>query len=170
MNSGFSGAGLVGVRGFTMVELIVVMVIVSILAVTAVPALTGSVGMRDLAWHDAALGALRHARATALAHRRVVCLTFSGNTVSLTMASANPAVSCDATPATVDGGGVFASSANSAATTTVKQAGVAYAGALYFQPDGRVTTNLAGTSAGQWTITMTAAEVVVVDGVTGYAR
>ncbi len=170
MSRGCSGAFLAGVRGFTMVELIVVMVIVSILAVTAVPALTGSVGMRDLAWHDATLGALRHARATALAHRRVVCVAFSGNTVSLTMASANPAVSCDATPATVDGSSVFASSGNSSATTIVKLAGVAYAGALHFQPDGRVTTNLAGTSTGQWTITMTAADVVVVDGVTGYAH
>jgi len=159
-----------GQAGFTMIELIVVMVLVSVLAVSALPALTGSVGMRDQAWHDAALGALRHARSTAMAHRRVVCLSFSGNAVSLTMASSNPAASCDQTPATPNGSAVFASSDNSAATTTVLQAGVAYAGALYFQPDGRVTTNLAGTSVGQWTIAMTSADTVVVDGVTGYAR
>ncbi len=89
-----------------LIELIELMVLVSVLAVSALPALTGSVGMRDVAWHDAALGALRHARSTAMAHRRVVCLSvclsFSGNAVSLTMASSNPAVSCDLTLASLE--------------------------------------------------------------------
>jgi len=100
----------------------------------------------------------------------VVCLTFSANTVSLAIATANPAVSCNASLVGPDGTATFASSANSSATTVVQQGGVAYNSAIYFQPDGRVTTDLGGGNVGQWTIAMTGATTVVLEGITGYAR
>lgn len=156
--------------GYTMLELVVVMVLVAVLAATAMPSFTAAVGMRDQAWHDAALSAVRLARATAMSHRRVVCLTFSANTVSLAIATANPAVNCNASLVGPDGTATFASSANSSATTVVQQGGVAYNSAIYFQPDGRVTTDLSGGNVGQWTIAMTGATTVVLEGITGYAR
>jgi MSHA pilin protein MshC len=159
-----------GAPGFTTIELIVVLIVVSILAVTALPQLTASMGMRDQAWHDAALSALRQARAIAVSHRRVVCLSFSGNTVSLGIATANPPVSCNASLPNPGGGSTFAASANSQASTTVTQGGAGYSTPLYFQPDGRVCTDLAGVSTGQWRIAMTGANPIVLDGVTGYAR
>jgi MSHA pilin protein MshC len=159
-----------GPSGFTTIELIVVMIVVSILAVTALPQLTASIGMRDQAWHDGALSALRQARAIAVSHRRVVCLSFSGNSVALSIATSHPPASCNASLPNPGGGSSFAASANTQASTTVTQNGAAYSTPLYFQPDGRVSTDLAGGSTGQWSITMTGASTIVVDGVTGYAR
>ncbi|WP_367183594.1 Tfp pilus assembly protein FimT/FimU [Aquabacterium sp.] len=158
-------------RGFTMVELIVTLVIVAALAATAVPVLTGGTGMRDQAWRDAALSAMRHARSIATSHRRVVCAAFSASTITLTMAKRNPSTACDAPLASPDGKSVFAATSNTSATTVVTVvSGAAYGGAFYFQPDGRITTNFAGTATGQWRVVMTGAEDIAIDGVTGYAR
>lgn len=158
-------------HGFTMVELIVTMVIVAALAATAVPVLTGGVGMRDQAWRDAALSALRHAKGIATSHRRVVCASFTGNAVTLTMARSNPASACNTALASPDGAAVFASSKNSAAATSVTLvSGSAFNGTFHFQPDGRITTNFAGSSTGQWRVVLTGADDIAIDGVTGHVR
>lgn len=159
-----------GATGFTVIELIVVLIVVSILAVTALPQLMGATGMRDQAWHDEAVSALRQARAIAVSHRRVVCLSFTANSVALRIATSHPPVSCNASLPGPGGGSTFAESANGQATTTVTQGGASYSAPLYFQPDGRVSTDLAGTSTGQWSIAVTGASTIVVDGVTGHAR
>jgi MSHA pilin protein MshC len=159
-----------GSRGFTTIELVVVMIVASILAVTALPQFTTAIGMRDQAWHDEAVSALRQARAIAVSHRRVVCLSVSANSVTLSIATSNPAASCNASLSGPDGSSTYAASANTSASTTVTQGGASYSAPLYFQPDGRVSTDLAGSTTGQWSITMTGASTIVVDGVTGYAR
>ncbi|MBT9610439.1 MSHA pilin protein MshC [Aquabacterium commune] len=158
-------------RGFTMVELIVTLLIVAALAATAVPVLTGGIGMRDQAWRDGALSALRHARNIATSHRRVVCASFNGNAITLTMAKRNPATACDAPLASPDGKAVFASSNNSEATTAVTLvSGSAFAGTFHFQPDSRITTDFAGTATGQWRVVLTGADDIAIDGVTGHVR
>jgi hypothetical protein len=87
------------------------------------------------------LSTVRYAQKSAVAHRRVVCATVSATSITLTIATVSPAVSCDASLKGMDGSAVFASTGNSGAGTSVSPAGV-----LYFQPDGRVTTNLAGST------------------------
>lgn len=160
-----------GRSGFTMVELIVTLVIMAALAATAVPVLTGGTSMRDQAWRDAALSAMRHARGIATSHRRVVCVAFSGSSVTLTMAKRNPSTACDSPLPGPDGNALFAASGNASSTTTVVLvSGSACGGTFYFQPDGRITTDFAGTATGQWRLTMTGAEDIAIDGVTSHVR
>jgi len=168
------------VRGFTMVEMIVVLILVGVLSASAVPLMSNATGMRDQAWHDAALSALRFARATAVSHRRVVCATFTNSSVSLTIALLRTSPSCAGTLLGPEGSAVFDSSRNASATTTLsysdRDAGTSsslgQAATLYFQPDGRVTSSFSGamtTRNWAWTIVPSSAEAITLEGAAGYA-
>jgi len=148
-----------------MVELIVIMVIGGILAAYAVPKMTAAINMRQDTWRDEIVSALRYAQKGAVARRRLTCVTITTTTVSITAAAANPAVTCTAAMAGLDGNAVFATAAHSDAATAV-----APSGTIYFQPDGRVTTDGAGATAANRTITMLGASNVVVYGETGYVE
>ena len=100
-------------HGYTVVELVVVMSLVAILAASVLPKFTSATGMRDQAWHDEVLAAARMARSTATSHRRVVCLSFSGSSVSLTIDHLNPGTGCTTSVSSPTGSAVFASSDNS---------------------------------------------------------
>ena len=133
--------------GFTLTELIVIMILVGILAVSVMPKLQGAVSLRDDAWRDGVLSAVRYAQKTAVSHRRLVCMSVADTTVTLSIAQANPASSCDASLTGPTGSATFVTSDNPAMLTSVSPAGV-----LYFQPDGRVTTDGAGATASNRTI------------------
>lgn len=154
-------------RGFTMNELVMVLVIGGILAAYVVPRLGTFMGVRDGAWRDSLASSMRMAQKFAVGHRRLVCANITNTTVSLRIATANPATACDTDLPGPDGSSVFARAGNNNATTVVS-AGGAPASGLFFQPDGRVTTDGAGTNAVDWTITSTAAAPIAIFGETGH--
>jgi MSHA pilin protein MshC len=153
-------------RGFTMVEMILVVTLVGVVGVFVVPKLQSALGMRDGAWHDEVLSTMRYAQKSSVAHRRLVCASVSATSITLTIATVNPASACGATSLTgMNGSAVFASSSNSSAATAVSPAGV-----IYFQPDGRVTTDGAGLNSATRTISMSGADSVTVNGETGHVE
>lgn len=151
-------------RGFTMVELIAVMVLVGVLAVVAAPRLDSALALRGSAWRDQVLAAALQARSLATGHRRLVCLTVATGEVRLAIASANPATSCDATLAGPDGDARWAVDAHALAVT------VSPAGTLYVQPDGRITSDGAGTAAVNASIAIAGEAALQITGETGHVR
>jgi prepilin-type N-terminal cleavage/methylation domain-containing protein len=151
--------------GFTMTELVIVIVLAGILAAYALPKMTSALGARDDAWHDALQSSLRMAQKGAVARRRLTCVTITSTAVTISSATTNPATSCTTTIPGPDGSSNFATSANSSAGTAVSPAGT-----IYFQPDGRVTTDGAGTTSANRTITMSNAASITVYGETGYVE
>jgi MSHA pilin protein MshC len=110
------------------------------------------------------VAALRHARSTAISHRRLVCATVASGSVQLAIATAHGATTCTAALAAPDGGAAWAADAAAIATT------VSPAGALYFQPSGRVTVDGAGIAAGTRTIAVTGEAAITVIGETGHVQ
>lgn len=149
--------------GFTMIELVVVMLVASVLAVVALPRLDGALANADTAWREQVIGALRTARGTAQGHRRLVCVTVAGGSVTLGIASAQPASSCDATLRGPDGDSRWAWSSRAPATA-------ASPATLYFQSDGRVTSDGAGGTPVDATITIAGQTAISVVGDTGHVE
>ena len=151
-------------RGFTLPELIVVILLVGILSVTAMPKLQAALNVRDDGWRDQIVASLRHAQKVAASHRRLVCADISATSVTLSIASANPASGCNLPLPGVDGQALAAASNGGAA------AGIAPRGTLYFQPSGRVSTDAAGTSTAIRTITIDGQADIVLVGETGHVE
>jgi prepilin-type N-terminal cleavage/methylation domain-containing protein len=152
------------VRGFTMVELLVVIVMLGVLAAVVMPKMDSALGLRSDAARDEVLSALRYAGQTALSHRRLVCADVSATAVTLRIASTRPASACNSALVGPDGGSAFTANAGNAALA------VAPAGTLYFQPDGRVTTDGAGANAAARTVTVAGTPDITVTGETGLVR
>ena len=153
-----------GTRGFTVVELIAVMIVAAALAVVVMPRLGGALSMRHDAWRDTVLAALRTAQATSHGHRRLVCVDFTSTTVSLRLATLNPASACDAVLPGPDGASVWARDAAAGSTS------VSPAGTLYFQPDGRVSSDGAGTTLVDRSIVVSGSAAITLSAETGHAR
>jgi len=152
-------------RGFTLPELIAVMMMVGVLAAVALPKLQVGTELRGDTWRDEVVAALRHARHTAVSHRRLVCASI-GSTVTLTIAPANPATSCSAALSGPDGGTAYTTAPSGVSAT------VAPVGLLYFQPDGRITSDGAGSTATDRSVTVSGASLgaITVVGETGHVR
>jgi MSHA pilin protein MshC len=151
-------------RGFTMAELIIVIVIIGILAVVAGPKIQGILGSQDDAWREQAMTALRQAQKTAVASRRLVCAVVATGSVTLSIAAANPATTCSSTLAGLDGSGSATSSRSTAATTVSPQA------TLFFQPNGQVSTDGAGSAVANFTVSIATETAISVVGATGYVH
>lgn len=80
-------AGALGVRGFTLIELVMVIVLVGVLAVYAVPRMLNSSDLNARGFHDSTLAYLRYAQKTAIAQRRTVCVGFTNSTAALRIAN-----------------------------------------------------------------------------------
>ena len=77
-------------RGFTLIELILVMVLLSVLSVFVLP----SINTQDFAsrgFRDETTAALRYAQKTAVAQRRMVCVTVQSTGLQLQIDAATPA-------------------------------------------------------------------------------
>jgi MSHA pilin protein MshC len=152
--------------GFTLPELITVMVVIGILSAVALPrmmdnrVLTGSVFRADV------VSALRYAQKSAVSHRRLVCATFTTpTTVTLTIASANPAGACNTALSAPDG------SPYKSKDASIQASGYPAGGVLYFQTVGTITSDGAGTTVFSGNIAVTGqAAPVRVDGATGYVE
>jgi hypothetical protein len=129
------------------------------------PRLTALSGLRGDVWRDEILAALREARATAIGHRRLVCVDINAASIALRIAGANPASSCTAALQGPDGDSVYARSADAALATTVSPAGT-----LYFQPSGQVSSDGAGQTPLNRSIAITDLAPIVVVGLTGYVH
>lgn len=148
-----------------MPELVIVLVVLGVLAAVVVPKLDSAMSFQREAWRDQVLSALTHARSTAVAHRRLVCATVAAGSVTLTMAPANPATSCSASVPSPSGAAAFASTGDTGVNTSVSPAGV-----IYFQPDGRITTDAAGTTPATRTVSMTGLADITLYGETGHVE
>lgn len=153
------------IRGFTLVELITVLVVLGVLAVAVLPRLNDVSDIQAMGFHDEVVSALRHAQKTAVSHRRLVCASFGSGTVTLTVASTNPASGCGA--ATLNGpkgGSAYATSPDPSAVS----ASATPAGPIYFQPSGKIT-NAAGTATDYLvTVSGLTGNTITLVGNTGY--
>ena len=150
--------------GFTLIELIAILILVGVLAVVALPKFDTAISLRNDTARDEALAALRYAGQTALSHRRLVCADVSATAVTLRIATTRPASACDAALSGPDGGTTFTSNPGSASFT------LSPAGTMYFQPDGRVTSDGAGTTASARTLSVSGAGSLSIGGESGLVR
>lgn len=91
---GFPGFCFVRSRGFTLTELVVVMVVAGILAAVVLPRFSGRTGFEERGLRDETLAALCYAQKTAIAARRLVCVSFTENSVSARIAKDFKADDC----------------------------------------------------------------------------
>jgi MSHA pilin protein MshC len=126
-----------------MVELVVVMVLIGVLAAIGVPRLMGDNSMAAAAYGDEVVSALRTAQKSAAAKRRVVCATVGETAVTLRIApdvitptTANPACTVALN------GETYATSAGNVTANP----GPGSLRTLFFQPNGTITTDIAGSA------------------------
>lgn len=144
--------------GFTFTELIAVIVILGILAVVALPRLNTS-DYQSFDFRERVVSTLRYAQKTAVSHRRLVCVSFTANSVSLKIAGSGGAVACnfDLPLAT---GEASASSASASFTTTPT--------GIFMQPDGRITSDGNGVTLAPASIQVQGADSISVVGASGH--
>lgn len=154
-------------RGFTLVEMVIVMVLLGILAVVALPRLSGGDVFREAGFHAEVVAALRYAQKTAVSHRRLVCAQLTSTSVTLQIAASNPAGACGTTLLRApNGADAFASTGS---TSLALSAGTLPA-TLFFQPDGRITSDAAGGSLWSAGITVAEQPAIAIAGATGYVK
>ena len=152
--------------GFTMVELVVVMILIGVLAAIGIPRLLGDKNMEAAVFGDQVVSGLRRAQKIATGHRRVVCASVGPKAVILRL---NACGSAGLALAGLDDGD-FATTDSVLTVTTAT---------LFFQPDGRITSDAAGTAAvaagtiavtGNMNGQPTAFRTIHVEGTTGYVE
>ena len=74
-------------QGFTLIELVMVIVMLGVLAIYAAPRIFNSGDFYARGFHDETLALLRYAQKTAIAQRRTVCVAFTTNSATLSIAS-----------------------------------------------------------------------------------
>lgn len=153
-----------------MIELVMVIIIVGILAVVALPYFSDASTFKAASLNEQVRASLRYAQKTAVSHRRLVCAALTSTTVTLTIASVNSTVpktsSCDSALTSPTGATVFVTSSAGASTTI----SVSPNGPIYFQPSGFVTSDGAGTTIQDYTITISGMTPISVVGTTGYVN
>lgn len=146
-------------------RLVAIVLLLGILSVVVMPRLDSALALGGSAWRDQVVASLKTARSLAQGHRRLVCATVATGSVSLAIAATNPPTSpangCGSTLVGADGSSNWASDSGSHATT------VTPAGTLYFQPDGRITSDGAGTSTVSTSIAIAGETAISLNGVTG---
>jgi MSHA pilin protein MshC len=157
-------------RGFTLVELIVIMVLLGIMAAVAVPRLIGNGERGSQVFGDQLVSGLRLASTAARAHRRVVCANLGAKALTLRIAGTNSRTggqACAQTLANAPDGDFSTSDPDVTAS--------GLSGNLYFQPNGDITTDFAGSTlidSAQITISAqgTPQRTITLAGSTGYVE
>lgn len=147
--------------GFTLVELVMTMMIIGILAFHAMPSFTLISNFETVAFRDQVVAALRYGQKAAVSHRRLVCADVTTTSITLRIASTNPASSCGA--ATLngpDGQPAYASASSALISGSI--------GTIYFQPSGTVTSG-AGVIT-DYSLSILGVGAVAVAGATGYVN
>jgi len=148
-----------------MIELVVVMVLIGIMAAIAIPRMGNVNEFRAMAFRDSVVSGLRFAQKTATSRRHVVCAAITGTTLTLTIAAGGGVgAACDTDLPLSDG----AAAVNSPDPANVTLAGMP--AALFFQPDGRITTNAAGTANASVTDASVGGQTIALEGSTGYVQ
>jgi MSHA pilin protein MshC len=151
-------------RGFTMVELVAVLLMAGVLAAIALPKMNDVFNVRNETAHDEAVAALRYAAQTAQSHRRLVCADVSSNGLSLRMATNRGASSCDTALVGADGSTTYTTNPGNASFT------LSPSGTIYFQPNGRATSDGAGATASSRTLAISNATSITILGETGLVQ
>jgi MSHA pilin protein MshC len=150
--------------GFTMVELIVVMIIIGALAAIGIPRLMGDKSSEAAVFGDQVVSGLRRAQKIATGHRRVVSANVGPKAVVLRVnASGSNWIALNGI-----GDDDYATTDSALTVST---------GSLFFQPDGRITTDAGGTTAWVGKLIITGAvngstdfRTITVQGATGYVE
>lgn len=145
-----------------MVELVVVIVLLGIVAAVAIPRWRGDNGFEERVVRDQIIAALRYAQKSAVAARRMVCVTFSTSPsrVDFTMSSAYPAASC------VGGSGLVGP--DGTGLSVVPASSVSFASSavsLKFDAAGRASTAASITVSG-----LPASQSITLESETGYVH
>lgn len=148
--------------GFTIIELVVIMILIGILAISVLPKLN-STEYQTVSFQDRAVSALRHAQKTATSHRRLVCVAFTASSVTLTIATAKDVSVCSTALRMPNGDAAVISGNTTSAIFNPVPA------ALFFQPDGRGTSDGAGSLVVDLNL-LIAGQAIRVAGNTGYVQ
>lgn len=149
------------VSGFTLIELISIMILLGVLAAVAIPKMDTASAFRPLQFRDQAISALRFAQKTATSHRRLVCVGFTAASVSLTI-DHDKSGACDGHSLQIPG-----SAANVITGTDSKSVFASTPAALFFQSDGRATSDAAGATNANLDATIDGSRIYV-RGATGF--
>lgn len=134
--------------GFSFIELVTVIVLVGIVSVAALPRFFDRNTFDTRGFYDQTLSTLRYAQKTAIAQRRLVCVTFpTAGSVQLRIASAFGAAACDTDLQGLNGTTPY---------TITAPAGVVISGAagFNFEPVGRTSTAVTAMTIGSYSITI----------------
>lgn len=147
-------------RGFTLVELVIVILLLGILAFVALPRLDADL-FREAAVRDQAAAVLRYAQKVAVSHRRRVCASVSATAIELRIAPSFGSTDCSASLPGPDG------RTPALSIPAGHGFGFAPAVALHFQPGGTVSSDAAGATAADFSVSVGSQSAIVVHGASG---